>query len=108
MRHLAAALVFALAAACGGDDGDGACQGVGRSCSAARPCPGLLDCYSPDGDGEGVCSSPRPGCGGFAGTLCTTGLFCATLTGTDIGMCVTEAERVCICATSPAAIAGCE
>jgi hypothetical protein len=86
-------------------DADTACGAVGTTCSTS--CPEGLYCYL-SGAG-GVCAPMRDGCGGFAGAMCMdpSAPICMYLTGADYGLCVSPAERDCICAGAPATVVDC-
>jgi hypothetical protein len=92
----------------GGADAPAACNGVGQTCSPSDACPEGLKCYL-NGD-RGVCSTERPTCGGIVGAECmseTETLQCAQQTDSEQGICVTEDELRCICASAPDAVTSC-
>src|SRR5690349_4543451 len=78
----------------GGAAGGGACSELGMACTGT--CGAGFHCT------QSVCTPDgRAQCGGFAGTACP-GEFAACLMceGCDYGVCFTEAERACVCATA--------
>ena len=91
-----------------GPDAPVGCNDVGQTCSESDTCPGELKCYLA-GD-RGVCSTERPTCGGIVGAECdseTETLQCALQTDSEQGICVTEDELRCICASAPDAVTAC-
>jgi hypothetical protein len=107
-------LLVAAAAACGDDaPGDGgrtdaapvdvdvsSCGTIGTSCSAG--CTGNLECV------DGRCLPVRGDCGGFAGAECQdASLLCTYPTGSSGGICMSAAEKACVCAIAPMAVSDC-
>lgn len=77
----------------------------GAFCEDTGTCPAGFECDI------GRCGpQARPECGGFAGWTCprTPGspfTECLYYTGADFGVCVTPAERDCLCRTAPENVA---
>ncbi|AKF03616.1 hypothetical protein [Sandaracinus amylolyticus] len=75
---------------------------LGSSCEGSSACDGELECQN------GRCVVARAGCGGFAGAPCDGELECVYFESTDFGVCVTTAERGCLCERAPSSFSGCE
>jgi hypothetical protein len=124
MRILAPLLLALALLGCGGDDdggdpGDGAgddgggpeldasasCGRVGVDCEVGSDeCGELLTCYD-----TGFCAPERTTCGGFAGAECMQASHeCLYMAGADVGACVTEDEKECICIRNKEKVEGCE
>lgn len=77
------------------DLGPSPCDGLtfGSPCTAR--CPSGYECV----DGACLPGSMRPGCGGFAGAMCTTRAFpnCLYFDSSDYGPCLSEEELTCAC-----------
>lgn len=77
------------------DLGASPCAGLTIGTPCRERCPMGFECV----DGACLPGAMRPGCGGFAGAMCTTRAFpnCATYSGSDYGPCLSEEEIVCAC-----------
>jgi hypothetical protein len=78
------------------------CGAVGMPCG--NDCSGDLECLS----NQSACAPVRGQCGGFAGAECQAdGVVCTYPTGDSGGICMTPAEKACVCALAPGALSDC-
>ena len=79
------------------DTGTSICamEATGDTCSDTQPCPGSALCY---GFGKtGFCAPAEPQCGGFVMKPCPGGRTCLRASGSSLGYCATDEEKLCIC-----------
>ncbi len=78
-------------------DGGSACNGLGEMCTSGGTCDGS-ECL----EAQNICvPSAAFECGGFAGATCPGGRpECLYPVGASGGVCMTAAQRACVCSTS--------
>jgi hypothetical protein len=88
-----------------GVDADPDCGEVGEGCSGSCR-DEALTCH--EGGTGSFCAPTREGCAGFSGARCRDpDHLCVNPSGSSGGVCLTAAERDCVCLRSPDAIEGC-